>query len=662
MRMTAPQIIVDPLHALVAGGFVSGTKRPIPLVATRFNVDLNHGLATVSATRIFKNAEETSIEATITFPVPVHAVLFSLTARIAERVLKARAQRKSQARDDYEDAIERGKTAVLHEEVLRGVHMLSIGHLPPGVEVEVSATWTMTLTNLNGRGYMRIPLTVGDIYGRSGLPDFDDLTYGGPVQTAELTVQCRDGQVILLGGRLDNGRAQVPLNAPIDLEVNGWTTGDLRGRAADGREVVLRVEPTSVGDADVDVAVLIDHSGSMGEICSADNRNLTKHQAVLAGLLTIAARIKQSDVIDLWEFDNAHRHVGSARGGNSLQSLMGRLRGPAGGTEIGDALAGVTAQSRGRDVLLVTDGKSHALDVQALARTGRRFSVVLVGEDSLEANVGHLAALTGGEIFVSTGADLAEVLNAALLSLRTKHQTFSPITGKPQDVSARRAGMTLTAKWQEAEGLMEETVERRAVAALVASLALPAFDTESAARFAETEGLVTHLTSLVLVDESGTVQQGIPATRKVALPAPHVSALVMDAMPEISERRYQRHLTNFDLSDELAFEFINSGLRPADLSGLGARIDWDAAPQRLQAGDLSALDREVARAIQTAAALTEVVVLARQLALDPVALVIGLIAKSESSRSRSAARLAKAIFGDIALARLDDIAQMLCLA
>ena len=121
-------------------------------------------------------------------------------------------------------------------------------------------------------------------------------------------------------------------------------------------------------------------------------------------------------------------------------------------------------------------------------------------------------------------------------------------------------------------------------------------------------------------------------------------------------------MIDFDLSDELAFEFINSGRRPADLSGLGARIDWDAAPQRLQAGDLSALDREVARTIQTAAALAEVVVLARQLALDPVALVIGLIARSESSRSRSAARLAKVIFGDIALARLDDIAQMLCLA
>jgi hypothetical protein len=90
---------------------------------------------------------------------PVHAVLFDLHARIDGRVLKARAQRKSQARASYEGAIERGKTAILHEEVLRGVHMLSVGHVPPGAEIEVSATWAITLTNLNGRAQLRIPLT-----------------------------------------------------------------------------------------------------------------------------------------------------------------------------------------------------------------------------------------------------------------------------------------------------------------------------------------------------------------------------------------------------------------------------------------------------------------------------------------------------------------------
>src|SRR6516162_8190036 len=220
MSLTAQQLKkIDPLHALIAGGFVSGTKHPIPLVATRFDVDLDHGLAIVSATRIFRNAEESSIEATITFPMPVHAILFNLETRIDGRVLKARAQRKSQARGTYESTIERGKTAVLHEEVLRGVHMLSVGHVPAGAEIEVSATWTTTVTNLNGRAQLRIPLTVGDIYGRSGLPDSDDLTYGGPVQTAELRVRCLNGEVTLRGGRLDDGRAQVTLNAPIDLEV-----------------------------------------------------------------------------------------------------------------------------------------------------------------------------------------------------------------------------------------------------------------------------------------------------------------------------------------------------------------------------------------------------------------------------------------------------------
>ena len=48
---------------------------------------------------------------------------------------------------------------------------------------------------------------------------------------------------------------------------------------------------------------------------------------------------RNEGVIELWEFDNAHRCVGSARGGSALQALIGRLSEPAGGTEIGAALA-----------------------------------------------------------------------------------------------------------------------------------------------------------------------------------------------------------------------------------------------------------------------------------------------------------------------------------
>src|SRR6516164_5171684 len=96
--------MTDPLRAFIAGAS-TGTGRPIPLVSTSYDVDIGGGLATVVTKRVFRNDEAESIEATITFPVPVHAVLFDLEARIDGRVVKARAQRRVQAREAYEDAI-----------------------------------------------------------------------------------------------------------------------------------------------------------------------------------------------------------------------------------------------------------------------------------------------------------------------------------------------------------------------------------------------------------------------------------------------------------------------------------------------------------------------------------------------------------------------------
>src|SRR5690348_8723338 len=218
MTRTMPQTKTDPLAAWVAGAAIAATKRRIPLIATRFDVAIAGGLAEVATHRMFRNDEGESIEATLTFPVPVHATLFALQARIAGRLLTARAEARKQARETYENALDRGKSAVLHEEVLRGVHMLSVGHVPPGAEVEVTARWAMTLTQAEGKSRLRIPLTVGDVYGRSGLPESDELVQGGAAASAELAVSCRDGSATLIGGRLEEGRAMVPLDAPIDLE------------------------------------------------------------------------------------------------------------------------------------------------------------------------------------------------------------------------------------------------------------------------------------------------------------------------------------------------------------------------------------------------------------------------------------------------------------
>jgi len=63
-------------------------------------------------------------------------------------------------------------------------------------------------------------------------------------------------------------------------------------------------------------------------------------------------------------------------------------------------------------------------------------------------------------------------------------------------------------------------------------LAIPLMPQPDAAELAAREGIVCHLTSLVLVDETGTAHAGIPATRKIALSTPRVAAhgLVLNAV------------------------------------------------------------------------------------------------------------------------------------
>lgn len=705
MPIVAPHTMTDPLDALIAQAIARTGNRPIPLLSTAFDVTLEGGLALVATRRVFRNVETASIEATITFPVPVHATLFALEARIDGRLLKARAERRRAARVSYEDALGRGKSALLHEEVLRGVHMLSVGHIPPGAEIEVTSSWVTTLAWLGTRAHLRIPLTVGDIYGRSSLPEADDLLHGGPTGVADLAVHCPSGVPSLAGGTLDTGRAQVALDRPIDLFVTDASQQTLHGKAADGREVVMSIKPQASADRALDVALLLDGSGSMGSASSSRGQGRTKHQAMVDGLLASAERLGEADAIDLWWFNDTLRHVGStgsgSRPGRALSALLDRLAPPQGGTEIGQALTGVIAQSTARDLLLVTDGKSHALDVQKLAGSGRRIAVVLVGEDSLEANVGHLASLTGGDVFVAAD-DLDEVLVAALASLRVPGAPPAKIAGRLEQIEAVRNGAVVDARWRDAAQPLEDTPLARAVAALAASLAVPALDVEAATDLAEREGLVTHLTSLVLVDEAGATQETVPAMRKVALPTPAAALASPMAAPqpdiayaaraEAETRARQAELLASASAErptaasrrpaptpgsrpEPRLRDVVTGLipglirRPAGIDKpapsaappLAARrsIDWDADPAALQAGNLSVLDAEVAKTIRLAAARPEVMDFASRFGIDPVKLVLALLARSQAAANRSARRLARAMLAGLPEGQLEALARRL---
>ena len=646
----------DPLAAFTAGAFTPDRK-PVPLVSTRFDVEIIGGLAVVETVRIFRNDEPVTIEATITFPVPVHAALYRLQASVDGRRLIATAKARKAAREEYEDAVERGKAAVLHEEVLKGVHTLSVAHIAPGTEIEIATTWVASLSLVGAEARLRVPLTVGDIYGRSGLNEADDLITGGASSMARLTIRSDAGEARVAGVTLVNGEAEVPLNAPIDLVIADWSPIETTGVAADGRAVRLSVQPAATGEDGLGVAILVDHSGSMA--AAADmvaERRQSAHEVAVEALSTYPCR--SGDAFDLWQFDDTSSRVGEITVGqassSALRDLAAQLDEPCGGTEIGGALENVLAHSKARDILLITDGQSYALDVHRLASRGRRISVILVGEGSLDAKVGHLAALTGGDVWVAAGSDIGSVMRSGLDSLRVRAtpavRTSGP--GASEGMSLNRCGLRIEATWGKTLS-GADAIGHPAVAPFLAGLLLPTLAEEEAAALAAAEGLVTHLTSLVLVDEASEVQEDIPLLRKVSLPSPRtqsgvtyckVSAPMHSAsmksasmdpgiMASSSLDGFVADHSSSSRSSEIWGSF-DPPRRPAraeapeitDLRAIADYIDWGTIGNDLAKGDLSGLEDWVQRHIERKCELPGLQQLADALGIEAMSLMIATIA------------------------------------
>lgn len=693
----------SPLHAFVK------QEQDIPLVSTKIGVRILGGLALVTTERLFRNKEAKSIEATITFPVPVQATLLGLKAVIDGRELSATAQRRATARQTYEEAIDCGHSAVLHEEALPGIHMLSVGHIAAGKEIAVTNVWAAALSEIDGEVSLRIPTTVGDIYGRSPLADSDDLVHAPVIHEASLEVTCDSGDIHLKGSKLEDGKASLHLDAPIDLQITNWSPRDLKGQSADGRSVELKVAPAPKGDWAIAAEVLADISGSMdsfySRLGSFGEASGSKFDAMVSGLSQAAQQLKKKDHFRLWQFDTHAELLGSGHGREAFSSALARISRPCGGTDIQGALVQATQDSELTDVILITDGKSYALDVHSCLQTGKRFTVVLIGEDSLDANVGYLASQTGGQIFVTGASSVASAIRAAIASLRSPRTAGAGVeqAKTPKTMKACRSGMLVEAHWSGKAKAAKSDEDARAIGAFAAALAIPSLEEDAAASLAEAHGIVCHLTSLVLVDEAGEQQEGLPAQRKVPLSTPAVAnaagatcgatfaAMGLDGAsrgvaslacsgghlaesagvwtagdfawggPSVGGHRrsalgsgvpeMQPDLSKLLRTSGSSFDASRS-LKLAQIS-----IDWSSDPEGLRRGDFSNLSPWVRSALVAASKLEAVKDLAQELGTTGETLVLALLARADGSRS--ALRLARSILGKTEETKLSAVCRVL---
>ena len=318
--------------------------------------------------------------------------------------------------------------------------------------------------------------------------------------------------------------------------------------------------------------------------------------------------------------------------------------------------------------LLLTDGLSHQLNIEKLARCGRRISVVLIGTGSLEARIGHLAALTGGDLFIATADDLSDVMTTAIGALRRPTIALPTVTDLPDEIMLLRNNVEIRANWARLPDGELSCEISKAATAVAASLVVNCASPEFAAQFAVSEGIVSHLTSLVLVDEVGDTQSELPTMRKIALPkTSSANAMHMSAAYE-SDSMYEPASLGADsssysavsdsieflpssspkrgLSDRRTFKSL-SVLKPSarsDQIQVVRLIDWGDNPERLIHGDFSGLHPEAQRLIRELSGEVQLRRLSDRYEMPLEIIALALLANFASDEDPRARRIWSAIF------------------
>jgi len=630
-----------PLNILRDGAVIKegGYTRPLPLAGTTISIDIRSGLAVTKLSRRFKNTESEPIEVLMTFPVGFHSAVTGLGATINGRTLVGKAKAIAQARETYESAIERGELAVLHEEPLRGLNVLSIAPLPAGAEVEVHAEIVTPLTLADGHPFLRLPMTIGEVYGESPLMPADDIkTQAGLESFAHLTVTS-DGRPTLIGGQVISQEGiKIGLNKAIEILCEGSSFGALTGYGVNGRKVELNLQPlVTTGDA-LSCAILVDRSGSTESKFSASRE--TVWEAMCSGLKQAFTNLHDADQIALWEFDTGCRKIGTAQGIRAA-ALLKQLGKPAGGTELAAAVEAAWRDGA-RKILVLTDGQTWATRLSGEMKAS--VHAVIVGEDSLDAGIGHLATITGGEVFYAAGTSTTSAIQSALNCMRRGSTRVQGeiINGQAATLSCIRGGIEIKADWSESP--QSETASD-AVGRFAAALALPLFeDNAQGAAFASAHDLACHLTSLVLVDPETKSEPGIPRSIRQPLVAHMAMSVSHDMSIDYSAGPVRRTSMARERSCELTTSLNSRVDRSISLSSeFNFEVDWGTYAADFMKGDFENLPENTKEQLEHFLRHPIIKGMAKTIGLDPMLLALALYIFKNKIADRNAKRIVKTI-------------------
>jgi Ca-activated chloride channel homolog len=187
-----------------------GSIERIPLTMTTVDITVAGVIADVTVKQVYENRGDHPIEAVYVFPGSTRAAIHGLTMRIGNRVIHADIREKEQARREYQEAREQGKTASLLEQLDPAVFRMSVANVLPGDRIEVELAYTELLVPTKGEYELFFPNTLG--HGN----DSAEAAAAPTSVAAEVTDYAFDIRVRLIGA-LPLGHIDSPSHA-VDVE------------------------------------------------------------------------------------------------------------------------------------------------------------------------------------------------------------------------------------------------------------------------------------------------------------------------------------------------------------------------------------------------------------------------------------------------------------
>jgi len=136
----------------------------LPLKATSALVNISGVIADVTVTQVYKNEGMKPIEAIYIFPASTRAAVYGMKMTIGKRVIEAKIKKRDEARHDYEQARDQGKSASLLEQQRPNVFQMNIANIMPGDEIKVELKYTELLIPTDRVYEFAYPTTVGPRY------------------------------------------------------------------------------------------------------------------------------------------------------------------------------------------------------------------------------------------------------------------------------------------------------------------------------------------------------------------------------------------------------------------------------------------------------------------------------------------------------------------